>query len=158
MSKLWRITPLEKKSIEYFIDVYQQMADGSIRGFDVTFTYRWGQAFRDEDNPPSKWEANQNTIHADPQIGWGCEFDDLCGVHVNFSDGFSSSEKLDIEAFLRGEKTDDEDRWGEAWIFDGDHDWAIEEDVVYVYKPFKIDLVDENHYNKVIEENVTLED
>lgn len=158
MSKLWRITPLEKKSIEYFIDVYEKLPDGSIRGFDATFYYRWGQAFRDEDNPPSKWEASKDSIYADPQVGWGCEFDDLFSVQVNFSDGFTDEEQAQIKALCRGEETDEEDRYGEAWIFDGDHNWEIEEDVVYVYAPFKIDLVKEDGYNVVIEENVELDD
>ena len=158
MGKLWRIQPLEKKSIEYFIDVYQIMEDGTIRGWDATFCYRWGQAFRDEDNPPSKWEADQDQIYADPQVGWGCEFDDLCGVYINFGDGFTEEEKAEIESFCRGEQQDEEGRWGEGWIFDGDHEWEIEEDVVYVNKPFKIDLVDEDQYNVVITENVELED
>ena len=158
MSNLWRITPLEKKSVEYFIDVYERLPNGDIRGFDVTFYYRWGQAFRDEDNPPSKWEAGQKSIYADPQVGWGCEFDDLCGVHVNFGDGFTAEEQEEIQELCNGERQDNEDRWGAAWIFDGDHNWEIEEDVVYIHAPFKIDLVDADQYNVVIKENVELDD
>ena len=158
MSKLWRITPTEKKSIEYFIDVFEQLPDGGVRGFSATFYYRWGQAFRDEDNPPSKWEASRDSIYADPQVGWGCEFDDLCAVQVDFDENFTEQEQEEIRALCQGDKTDSEDRWGESWIFDGDHNWEIEEDVVYVYAPFKIDLVNENEYNVVIEENVELED
>ena len=158
MKKLWRITPLHKKSIDYFIDVYEEREDGTIRGFDVTFCYRWGQGFRNEDNPPVRWEAEQDIFYTDPGIGWGCELDDLCAVHINFGDGFSEEEKAEIEALCNGESEDEEGRWGETWLFDGDHNWQIEEDILYIHKPFKIDLVHETEYNVVLEENVNLED
>lgn len=154
--KLYRITPEHKKSIEYFIDVYEIKEDGTIRGFDATFCYRWGQAFRDDDNPPSKWEAEQSVISASADVGYGCEFDDLCAVHVNFGDGFTEEEKAEIEALCNGEAEDEEGRWGEAWIFDGDHNWQIEEDVVNIIAPFRIDLVSEN--GEILAENVVLED
>ena len=30
MAQLYRITPLEKKSVEYFVDVFERMPDGTI--------------------------------------------------------------------------------------------------------------------------------
>ncbi len=42
MSKLFRIKPLQKKSIEYFVDVYSKDKEGNIRGWNVTEVYRWG--------------------------------------------------------------------------------------------------------------------
>lgn len=154
--KLYRITPLQKKSIEYFIDVYEEQEDGTIRGFDVSFCYRWGQAFRDDDNPPSLWEAQRDVIYASPSVGYGCELDDLCAVHVTFDDSFTDEEREQIEALCNGEQTDEEGRWGEEWLFDGDHNWQIEEDVINIIKPFKIDLVADD--GTVIQENVELED
>ena len=154
MEKLYRITPLEKKSIEYFVDVYEKMPDGTIRGFDLTEVWRWGQGFREEDNPV--WEFEKDRVNCDPQVGWGCELDDLCGVYVNFGDGFTEDEKADIESILRGDRTDEDGRWGTAWLYDGDHNWEIEEDCLYILGPVKIDVVDSNGYgdNAVLEENV----
>lgn len=155
MEKLYRITPLEKKSVEYFVDVFERLPDGTIRGFDVTEVWRWGQAFREEDDLPWKFEA-QSHICCRPEIGWGCELDDLCAVYVNFSDGFTDLEKKDIEAILRGEKEDDDGRWGTAWLYDGDHNWEIEDDHVAILGPVKIDLVDANGYgdSAILKENV----
>lgn len=155
MEKLYRITPLEKKSVEYFVDVYEKLPDGTIRGFDVTEIWRWGQGFREEDNPVWKYEVN-NGVHCDPQLGWGCELDDLISVYVNFGDGFTDAEKEKIEAILRGEEEDEEGRWGTAWLYDGDHNWEIEDDCVRILAPVKIDLVDANGYgdSAIIEENV----
>jgi len=153
--KLYRIMPKHKKSIEYFIDVYEEQADGSIRGFDATFCYRWGQAFRDSDYPPSKREAEQSVIWGSADLGYGCEFDDLCAVFVNFGDGFTEEEKNRIEALCNGEAEDEEGRWGEAWIFDGDHNWQIEENVVNIIAPFQIDLVTQD--GEVIQENCDLD-
>ena len=158
MSKLWRIKPLDKKSIEYFIDVYEIKPDGSARGWSATFRYRWGLAFRDEDNPPSQWEADREIFHANANIGWGCEFEDLVSVDLEFDDDFAQEEKDQIQSLCTGNIQDEEGRWGESWIFDGEHNWQIEEDVVNVYSPFVIDLVDPNQYNVVIESPAKLEE
>jgi hypothetical protein len=154
MEKLYRITPLQKKSVEYFIDVYEELPDGTIRGFDVTEVWRWGYGFRPEDDPVWKFEVDR--VHCRPEVGWGCELDDLCGVYVNFSDGFTDEEKAEIEAILRWEKEDDEGRCGTGWIYDGDHNWQVEDDHVAIIGPVKIDLVDANGYgdSAVLEENV----
>lgn len=159
MEKIYRITPLEKKSVEYFVDVFEELPDGSIRGFDVTETYRWGQGFREEEDPVAAWEASEEHNHGvvvNPQIGWGCELDDLCAVYVNFTDGFTEEEKAEIEDRCRGELEDDEGRSGTAWIHDGDHAWQIESDHVRIIGPVRIDLVDANGYgdSAIIEADV----
>lgn len=155
MDKIYRITPLEKKNVEYFVDVYQTLPDGTIRGFDVTEVWRWGQGFREEDDLPWKYEV-ENGVHCNPQVGWGCELDDLVAVYVNFSDGFTDEERQDIEAILRGEMEDEDGRWGTAWLYDGEHDWLIEDDHVRILAPLKIDLVDATGYGDtaILEENV----
>jgi len=154
MQKLYRITPLEKKSVEYFVDVFERLPDGSIRGFDVTEVWRWGQGFREEDDPVWKYETDR--VHCRPEVGWGCELDDLVSVYINFSDGFTDEERQDIEALLRGELEDEDGRWGTAWIYDGDHAWEIEDDHLAILGPVKIDLVDANGYGDtaILEENV----
>lgn len=155
MEKLYRITPLEKKNVEFFVDVFERLPDGSIRGFDVTEVWRWGQAFRPEDEPVWKFEANGNNgVHCRPDVGWGCELDDRVAVYINFSDGFTDAERADIEALCRGEKQDEDGRWGTPWIYDGDHNWEIEDDHVRIIGPIKIDLVEASGDGAVIEENV----
>ena len=157
MEKLYRITPLEKKSVEYFVDVFERLPDGSIRGFDVTEVWRWGYGFREEDEPVWKFEVETNNgIHCRPEVGWGCELDDLCAVYVNFSDGFTDEEKAEIEALLRWEREDEDGRCGTGWIYDGDHNWEIEDDHVRILGPVKIDLVDASGYGDtaILEENV----
>ena len=83
MEKLYRITPLEKKSMEYFVDVFERLPDGRIRGFDVTEIWRWGYGFREEDEPVWRFEA-EGRVNCRPEVGWGCELDDLIAVYVNF--------------------------------------------------------------------------
>lgn len=150
MANLYRIVPLEKKSVEYFVDVYEQLPDGSMRGFDVTEYWRWGYGWREEDDPV--WTFEKDRVRCSPQVGWGCELDDLCGVYVNFSDGFTEDEKAKIEALLRWETEDDDGRCGTGWLYDGDHNWEIEDDTVYILGPYRIDLCDED--GNVIEEGV----
>lgn len=151
MTNLYRITPLEKKNVEYFIDVYERREDGSIRGFEAHFYYRWGQGFRELDNQPWDFEVKQG-VNCDPQVGWGCELEDLCGVDVRFDENFTKEEMTEIRALCTCESQDEEGRFGEGWIYDGNHNWEIEEDCVYIYGPLQIDLVSEE--GEVIQENV----
>jgi hypothetical protein len=71
-------------------------------------------------------------------------------------DGFTDEEKAEIEALCRGEKEDEDGRWGTAWIYDGEHNWEVEDNHVAILGPVKIDLVDADGYgdNAVLEENV----
>lgn len=48
MERLYRITPLEKQSVEYFVDVFEKLPDDLIRGFDVTEMWGWGVGFREK--------------------------------------------------------------------------------------------------------------
>jgi hypothetical protein len=157
MAKLYRITPLEKKSIEAFYDVYKILPDGTVKGWSVTETYRWGQGFRELDDAVSEWEADEKTmtgVCCNPQIGWGAELDDLCATWFEFDDSFTDEEKEEIEnLWYNG---DEEHEWGgAAWLFDGAHDWQVEDDNIRILPPFKIDIVDEDAYNETIEENVS---
>jgi hypothetical protein len=54
VAKLYRITPLEKKSVIAFYDVFERLADGNTRGWTVEETWRWGQGFRELDE--EVWE------------------------------------------------------------------------------------------------------
>lgn len=158
MTQLYRITPLEKKSIEFQIETYQLDQDGNyLRGFTATFLYRWGQGFREMDNEVWKFEVEQG-VNCSPGLGWGSELDDLISVWIEFDGDFTEEEQEEITALCEGEQEDEEGRWGEAWIFDGDHEWQIEMDEIVIYKPIKIDIVDTEQYNVVIEENIQPKD
>jgi hypothetical protein len=152
MERLYRITPLEKKNVEYFVDVFERLPDGTIRGFDVTEIWRWGLGYRPEDEPVWKFEPGRHGIFCRPDTGWGCELEDLCGVYVNFTDGFTDEEKAEIEAILRWETEDEDGRCGTGWLYDGDHSWELEDDHLLITGPVRIDLLDEN--GEVLEENV----
>lgn len=154
MTHLYRIQPLDKKSVEYFVDVYEELDDGTIRGFTVTETWRWGQGFRELADPVYSYEKDR--VHCRPETGWGCELDDLCAVYVEFSAGFTEEEKQHIEAILRWEEEDEDGRMGTAWLYDGDHNWSIEDDHVAILGPVQVDLVDDAT-GDVVEENVALE-
>jgi len=155
MAQLYKITPLEKKSIEFVIECYQKLEDGDTRGFTATFLYRWGQGFRELDNPVSRWEADSDDgISCDPTIGWGAELEDSISIWVDFDGDWTDEEREEVEAYCEGELEDDEGRCCEAWLFDGDHEYEIEMDEIVIHGPVKIDLVDEDNYNTVIEENI----
>ena len=157
MAQLYRITPLEKKSVEFVIETYQLEEGEFLRGFTATFVYRWGQGFREMDNEVWQFEVKQG-VNCDPQLGWGCELDDLISVYVEFDGEFTEEEQEEIRAYCEGELEDEEGRYGEAWIFDGDHNWQIEMDEVIIHSPIKIDIIDEDQYNVVIEENIQPKD
>lgn len=152
MSKVYRVTPLESKSIEFFIDVYECLDDGSTRGFDAHFYYRTGVAYREENDAPWAFEVEQG-VHCDPEDGFGAELDGLYDVKISFGENFTEEEMQEIRAYCSGEKADDDGLSFEAWIFDGNHNFEIEEEKIYIYKPVKIDLLDAES-GEVLEENI----
>lgn len=148
MTPIYRIRPADKKSIEAFYDVYKEMPDGTIRGWSVTETYRWGQGFVEtEDELPF---ANDKEHIVDPMIGWGSELDDLCACWFEFDDSFTDEEKAEIEQHW--------EEGGASWLFDGEHDWQIEYDSITILGPYTVDKIDADEYNTVLEESIPLKD
>jgi hypothetical protein len=141
MSILYRIKPQHKKSIEAFYDVCSKDSEGNTRGWTVTELYRWGQGFvESEDELP----FSDDRYHVvDPTIGWGCELEDLCAIDFEFDESFTEEEKSEIEQ-----------HWadgGAGWLYDGDHNWQVEEDAITILGPFSVDKIDENVYNESLE-------
>ena len=144
MAILYRIRPVDKKSVEAFYDVYSKDEQGNIRSWSVTETYRWGQGFVEnlEDLPHS--DDTHHTV--DTEIGWGPELDDLCAVWFEFDDSFTDEEKAQIEQLWED--------GGAGWLYDGEHDWQEEDAAVHIIAPYQVDLCEDD--GTVIEENVKL--
>ena len=141
MAILYRIKPADKKSVEAYYDVFSKDEQGNIRSWSVTELYRWGQGFvEDIDELP----FSDDRYHCvDPTIGWGCELEDLCAVDFEFDESFTDKEKADIEQLWED--------GGAGWLYDGDHDWEVEEDTITILGPFTVDKIDEDVYNVSIE-------
>ena len=141
MAILYRIKPSDKKSVEAYYDVYSKDEQGNIRGWSVTELYRWGQGFVEDE---SELPYNDDRYHSvDPTIGWGCELEDLCAVDFEFDDSFTDEEKEEIEELWAD--------GGAGWLYDGEHDWEVEEDTITILGPFVVDKIDEDVYNEIIE-------
>lgn len=151
---LYRITPVDKKSITFVYDVFKIDEEGNARGFVVRELYRWGQGFRKLDEPiylENKW------IICDPNLGWGAELDDGIATDFEFEDGFTDEEKAEIEEhWMNGDPNDPDCRVSGAWLYDWS-DWEIEENYIEILGPFKVDIIDKDQYNVVIEENIELQ-
>jgi hypothetical protein len=136
MTILYRIKPQHKKSIEALYDIVDNE-----RRWSVTETYRWGQGFVEhEDELPYSDDTEHNV---DPNLGWGCELDDLCYVEFEFDDSFTDEEKETIEQGW-------EDT-GLNWVLEGDNNWQLEGDCITILGPFVVDKIDEDVYNESIE-------
>jgi hypothetical protein len=141
MAILYRIKPADKKSVEAYYDVYSKDEQGNIRGWSVTELYRWGQGFVEDE---SELPFSDDRYHSvDPTIGWGCELEDLCAVDFEFDDSFTDEEKEEIEELWAD--------GGAGWLYDGDHNWEVEEDTITILGPFVVDKIDEDVYNESIE-------
>lgn len=135
----YRITPLEKKSIEVFYELYKQDPEtGVTQWANIKETFRWGQAFIDKElavNLPRPGDT-QAYCKMDAGESESCEFDDSIAVDFEFDETLTEEEQEEIkEAYYSG---------GAGWVFDGDHDWGIEDDYVIVYGPFKVELCNED--------------
>ena len=65
----------------------------------------------------------------------GCEFEERISVFFEFSDDISEEEQEEIrEAYYEGSM---------GWIYDGDHEWELEDDYVVVYGPYTVELCDQ---------------
>lgn len=148
MANVYCIKPLEKKSISWRVEMYRKNEDGSISWFNMEELYRWGQGFIEEDldcNLP--WKGD-NSAHCRTDAGWGCEFEDSISIDWEFSDDIPKLEQQEIkELYYEG---------GAAWLFDGEHDWQIEDDYVIVLAPFSVDFASDN--GDIIKENVELKE
>jgi hypothetical protein len=141
MKILYRIKPADKKSVEAFYDVYSKDEQGNVRGWSVTELYRWGQGFVEDE---SELPFSDDRYHCvDPTIGWGCELEDLCAVDFEFDDSFTEEEKEEIEQLWAD--------GGAGWLYDGEHNWEVEEDTITILGPFVVDKIDEDVYNESIE-------
>jgi hypothetical protein len=146
MEQAYRITALDKKSVVVTNAVYEDLADGTTRGWSVEETYRWGYGFRSEQDPVTEWELGNNGIHCEATSGFACaELTDLCACFFEFDAGFTDEEKQLIE-----------NNWhegGMSWLHDGEHNWQVEESTMLILGPVLIDLIDTDT-DQVIESNV----
>jgi len=154
MSKVYRIKPLEKKSICWHIEMYRENADGSISWFNVDDHYRWGQGFVEEDMDCNLPYEGDPEAHAKVEPGWGADLDDQVACWFEFSDDISEEEQEHIKkCYLEGD--DEGDGYsGAAWLFDAEHDWQVEDDYLIIYGPYQVDLCEDD--GTVIEENIKL--
>lgn len=145
--RVYKITPLEKKSISYVAEMYRNNPDGSLSWFNVEDHYRWGQGFIDEDMDCNLPHKDSDSAYCDPNSGWGAELEDQVAVHFEFSEDISEEEQEEIrESYHEG---------GQGWLHEGEHDWELEDDSIVVSAPFKVDLCEDN--GTVIEENIELQ-
>ena len=146
MSRVYRIKPLEKKSICWHIELFRKNKDGSYSYVNIEDHYRWGQGFVEEDMDINLPYEGDVTAHARTDVGWGSELDDQVACFFEYSSDFTDEEKEEFESSYH--------EGGAGWVFDGDHDWEIEDDYLMIDAPFQIDLCEED--GTVVEENVKL--
>lgn len=154
MGKLYRIKPLEKKNVENVIEMYQVLPNGDTRGFTVSEWFRWGQGFRTLDEPIMQSDVDAGELRFETFVGWGSELEDLCSVYVEFHGEFTEAEQEEITNLVEYETEDADGLQGTQWLFDGDHDWRVEDDYVLIHGPVEIDIVDEHSYNEVLESGI----
>jgi hypothetical protein len=146
MSKVYLIKPLEKKSICWHVEMYRENPDGSISWFNMDDHYRWGQGFVEEDMSCNLPLEDASQAHAKTDCGWGSELEDQHACWFEYSDDMLEEEKEAIEsAYHEG---------GAGWLFDGEHDWQVEDDYLIIDAPFQVSLCEND--GTVIEENVKL--
>jgi len=146
MSQVYRIKPLEKKSISMVFEMFRENADGSVSWFNIEDHYRWGQGFIEADMDCNLPYEGDDTVYCKSDCGFGAELDDQVACFFEFSDDISEDEQQAIkDAYHEG---------GLSWLYDGEHDWQFEDDSIVIAAPYKIDLCEDD--GTVIEENIKL--
>lgn len=141
----YRITPQEKKSIEMVIELYRQNpSTGETQWFTLKETYRWGRGFIAGDMDVNLPYEGTNEVYCRMDEGEyeGAELDDSCSCDFEFSEDITEEEQEQIrELYYEG---------GAGWIYDGEHDWQIEDDYLVIYGPYTVELCKDD--GAVIEE------
>jgi hypothetical protein len=146
MSQVYLIKPLEKKSITWYIELFRENKDGSTSWVNIEDHYRWGQGFVEGDMDVNLPYEGESQAYAKTNFGWGAELDDQVACYFEYSDDFTDEEKEAFEAsYFDG---------GAGWLFDGDHDWQVEDDYLLIDAPYQVSLCEDD--GTVIEENVKL--
>lgn len=140
----YTITPKEKKSIYVVYEMYRENEDGSISWFNVEDHYRWGKGFLAEDDECNLSSADDTQQYCKADAGEydGCDLEDQVACWFEFSDDLSEQEQEEIKRlYLEG---DDDGICGSGWIFDGDHEWQVEDDYVVVIGPYTVEFCAED--------------
>ena len=146
MENVYRIKPLEKKSISWRIEVFRDNEDGSTSWVNISDYYRWGQGFIDADMDVNLPYEGDTHVYAKNDCGWGAELEDQHACWFEYSDDITPEEQEAFEsAYNEG---------GAGWLFDGEHDWQIEDDYILIDAPYQVDLCTSD--GTVIEENIKL--
>lgn len=146
MAKVYRIRPLEKKSISVIYEMYRENSDGSISWFNIEDHYRWGQGFIEEDMEMNLPYQDTKVAYCKPDCGWGAELDDQVAVTFEFSEDLSESEQEEIkDAYSEG---------GAGWLYEGDHGWEFEDECIVIAAPLQVDLCEDSGI--ILEENIKL--
>lgn len=146
MARVYRIKPLEKKSIHVAYEMFRTNNDGTISCFNIEDHYRWGQGFVEEDMSVNLPTEGDKVAYCKNDCGWGAELDDQVACWFSYSDDITQEERDQIEeAYNQG---------GAGWLYDGDHGWEFEDDYIVVVAPFQVDLCEDSGI--IVEENIKL--
>ena len=143
---VYLIKPLEKKSICWHIELFRDNADNTTSWVNIEDHYRWGQGFVEADMDGNLPFEGAKQAYARTDCGWGSELEDGVACYFTYSDDFTDDEKEAFETSYH--------EGGAAWLFDGEHDWQVEDDYLTIDAPYQVSLVEDD--GTVIEENVKL--
>lgn len=133
----YTITPQYKKSVEVVVDLIRE-SNNNLESITIRETYRWGKAFVES-------ELDCNLPYADSSEAYGkfdagesedADFEDSVALDFEFSETISEEEQNQIRQLFENE--------GMGWIYDGDHDWQVDDDYVIIYAPFSVQLCEED--------------
>ena len=145
-----RITPLHKKSITQMVQLYDIPNDPNQKFVEINETYRWGYGYKEGDDMNYDYNWRGDTIYCDSQIGHGAELDDLCSVWFDYEGPWTDEEKQQFEeTWENGDPEDPDGRSGFGWLYDWNEKWQIEDEELIVNGPFKFDVIDKDHYDKI---------
>lgn len=134
----YTITPQQKKSVEVVFELFRELNDNKSEFIVIRELYRWGKGFVEHDLDCNLPYADSSEAYARFDVGENqdADFDDSIDVQFEFDDSISEQEQEQIQqSYYEG---------GMGWIYDGDHDWQVEDDYVIIYAPFKVELCNED--------------
>ncbi len=135
----YRISPKSSGGVTLQFEVFSYSSEGDLRRWVVKEHWATGCAYRDLEPALTRQEC-AGSVECGPYDGAGFEVGGELKVEFEFDNSFSSSERKSLAAHWSAE--DEDGLKGMAWLFEADHDWAVEDHKVFVHGPVQIDLFD----------------
>ena len=122
----YRITPLQSNNIEYFAKI--RNIEDPTKCWTVLEKWQTGHGFKTLDDYVD--ELVPVVVSCNPNTGWGANLQNLVDINYSFEIGITTAQQAELQ-----------DLWSNHRLLIGVNNWTIEDELINIKGPMKIELV-----------------